>query len=51
MQTFENLLLQNYQTEFLDIAHTFLVQGACVIKVCLNCGAPYIILELIAKRI
>ena len=38
MQAFENFLLQNYSTEFYDIAHT---NGpwVCVIKVCSNGGA------------
>ena len=40
MQTFENLLLQNYSTKFLDIT---------IIKVCSNGGAAYINSKLIAK--
>ena len=40
MQTFENLLLQNYSTQFLDIT---------IIKVCSNGGATYINSKLIAK--
>ena len=32
----ENFLLQNYWTEFLDIAHS---PSLCVIKVCSNGGA------------
>ena len=46
MQTFENLLLQNYSTKFLDIAHIFL---GYVIKVCSNGGATYFISEIITK--
>ena len=46
MQTFENLL-QNYSTKFLDI-HTN-SPWVCVIKVCSNGGATYIIGEIIAK--
>ena len=45
MQSFENLLLQNYSTEFLGIAH----KQSFVILVCLNGSATYIIGELIAK--
>ena len=41
MQTFENILLQNYLTEFYDIAHTH-GPWVCVIKVCSNGGATYI---------
>ena len=47
MQTFENLLLQNYSTKFLDI-HTN-SPWVYVIKVCSNGGATYIIGEIIAK--
>ena len=47
MQTFENLLLQNYSTEFLNI-HTN-SPWVCVIKVCSNGDATYIIGEIIAK--
>ena len=47
MQTFENLLLQNYSTKFLDI--TYNSPWVCVIKVCSNGGATYIIGEIIAK--
>ena len=47
MQTFENLLLQNYLTEFYDFAHTW--SWVCVIKVCSNGGPTYIIGEIIAK--
>ena len=67
MQSFENLLLQNYSTKFLDItsgAGTPNWNAAasacarhsppgcpwvCVIKVCSNGGATYIISEIIAK--
>ena len=47
MQTFENLLLQNYSTNSL-ILHTN-SPWVCVIKVCSNGGATYIIGEIIAK--
>ena len=47
MQTFENLILQNYSTEFLDIIHKW--PWICVIKVCSNGGTTYIIGEKIAK--
>ena len=47
MQTFENLLLQNYSTKFLDIAHNRPL--VCAIKVCSNAGATYIICEITAK--
>ena len=47
MQTFKNLLLQNYSTKFLDITCKY--SGVCVIKVCSNGGATYIIGEIIAK--
>ena len=40
IQTFENLLLQNYSTKFLDIT---------IIKVCSNGGADHINSKLIAK--
>ena len=48
MQTFENLLLQNYTTKFLDITCTN-SPWVCVINVCSNGGATYIIGEIIAK--
>ena len=48
MQSFKNLLLQNYLTKFLDIIHTN-SPCVCVIKVCSNGGATYIICEIIAK--
>ena len=38
MQTFENLILQNCSTEFLDIPHSPWLH-VCVIKVCSNGGA------------
>ena len=47
MQTFENPLLQNYSTKFLHL-HTN-SPWVCVIKVCSNGGATYIISEIIAK--
>ena len=47
MQTFENLLLQNCSTEFLDI-HTN-SPWVCVIKACSNSGTTYIIGKIIAK--
>ena len=47
MQTFENLLLQNYSTKFLDI-HTN-SPWICVILVCSNGCATYIIGEIIPK--
>ena len=47
MKTFENLLLQNCATKFLDI-HTN-SPWVCVIKVCSNGGATCIISEIIAK--
>ena len=47
MQTFENLLLQNYSTKFLDI--TYKSPWVCVIRVCSNGGATYIISQIIAK--
>ena len=47
MQTFENLLLQNYSTKFVDI--TYNSPWVCVIKVCSNGGVTYIIGEIIAK--
>ena len=46
MQTFENLLLQNYLTKFLDIAHR---NSPCVIKSGSIGGATYIIGDIIAK--
>ena len=46
MQTFENLLLQNYSTKFLDITYKY---SLGIIKVCLNGCATYIIGEIIAK--
>ena len=48
MQTLENLLLCNYLTEFLDIA--LKIVEACVIKVCSNGSASYIILEITVKN-
>ena len=48
MQTFENLLLQNYFTKFLDIAHTN-SPWVCVIKSGSIGGATYIIGDIIAK--
>ena len=48
MQTFENLLLQNCSTKFLDLLHTN-SPWVCVIKVCSNGGATYIIGQIIAK--
>ena len=48
MQTFENLLLQNYSTKFLDITYNSL--WVCVIKVCSNGGATYIIGEIIIAK-
>ena len=47
MQTFENLILQNYSTKFLDIAQNS--SWVCVIKICSNGGTTYIICEIIAK--
>ena len=47
MQIFENLLLQNYSTVFLDIVTNS--AWVCVNKVCSNGGAIYIIGEIIAK--
>ena len=50
MQKFENLLLQNYSTKFLDITNLHTNSPwVCVIKVCSNGGATYIIGEIIAK--
>ena len=46
MQTFENLL-QNCSTKFLVHTNN---PWVCVIKVCLNGGATYIIGEIIAKN-
>ena len=48
MQTFENLLLQNYSTKFLDIPYKNR-PWVYVIKVCSNGGATYIIGKIIAK--
>ena len=48
MQTFENLLLQNYSTKFLDITYKN-SPWVCVIKVCSNGGATYIIGGIITK--
>ena len=48
MQTFENFLLQNYSTEFLDIAHKYSL-GTCNL-VSSNCGATYIFSEMITKH-
>ena len=47
MQTFENLLLQNCSTKFLDI--TYNSPWICVIKICSNGCATYIISKIIAK--
>ena len=47
MQTFENLLLQNYSTKFLDIANKWTLGMS--IKVCSNGGTTYIFCEIIAK--
>ena len=47
MQTIENLLLQNYSTEFLDITYKWSL-GICN-KSLLNGGATYIIGEIIAE--
>ena len=54
MQTFENLILQNCLTEFYDIAHNSMIlhtnnPWVCLIKVCSNGGATYIIGKIIAK--
>ena len=47
MHTFENLLLQNYSTVFLDITHKY---SLCMCnKVCSNGGATYIIGQIIIK--
>ena len=46
---FKNLLFQNYSTEFLDIAHKYSNPWVCVIKVCSNGDAIYIIDGIIAK--
>ena len=48
MQTFENLLLENYSTKFLDISINN--PWVCVIKVCSNGGTTYIIGEIIARQ-
>ena len=45
-RSFKNLLLQNYSTEFFDIAHKESL--VYVIKVCSNSGNMYIIIEIIA---
>ena len=60
MQTFENLILQNYSTKFFDITYKYSLGMCnqslfkwwchlCVIKVCSNGGATYIIGKIIAK--
>ena len=49
MQTFENLLLQNYLTKFLDRLLHINRPWVCAIKICSNGGATYIICEIIAK--
>ena len=46
MEIFENLL-QNYSTDFVDIAHKYSL--GCVIKICSNGGATCIFGEIIAK--
>ena len=56
MQTFENLILQNCLTEFYDIAHNSMIlhtnnPWVCLIKVCSNGGATYIIGKIIAKSL
>ena len=43
----KKLLLQNYSTEFLDIAHKY--PWVCAVKVCSNSGTTYIIGKIIAK--
>ena len=48
MQTFENLLLQKLLNKFLRY-NIQIHSWVCVIKVCLNGGATYIIGEIIAK--
>ena len=47
MPSFENLLLQNYSTKFLDITYKYSL-GMCN-QNCLNGGATYIIGEIITK--
>ena len=47
MQTFENLLLQTCATKFFELNTNS--PWVCVIKVCSNGGATYIIDEIIAK--
>ena len=47
MPTFENLLLQNCSTKFLEL--NINKPLVCAIKVCSNGGATYIICEIIAK--
>ena len=47
MQTFENLLLQNYLTKFLDISYKY--PWVCAIKVGSNIGSTYITCEIISK--
>ena len=49
MQTFENLLLQNYIKKILKILHINR-PWVCAIKDCSNGGPTYIICELIAKN-
>ena len=46
MKTFKNLL-QNFSTEFLDIAHKYSL--VCLIDVYLNSGPIYVIIEITAK--
>ena len=46
-KTVKNLLLQNYSTEFLDIAQNS--PWVCPFEVCLNGGAISIIGKIIAK--
>ena len=46
-KTFKNLLLPNHSTEFLDIAQKS--PQVCVIEVCSNGNATYIISEILAK--
>ena len=49
MQTFENLLLQNYSSKFLDITYKNTL-GMFKIKVCSNNGATYIIGDINSQR-
>ena len=49
MQTFENLLLQNYLPKFLNTVLHINRPWVCVIKVCSNGGATYIICEIISE--